>query len=124
MKKANYELPKNDGLIKNHSDLLMLEIIDGKDFERHDAPIWNIAEKLADVFGYKSICFLAINYDGDKKDDIIYHCHKFSKVKDIRSDSKAIYYELYNEDYLHILIINSDLTIDAIEVTFKMIYGV
>ena len=123
MKKVNYELPKNGGLIKGHSDLLLLEIIDGKEYERYNAPIWNIAEKLADVFGYQSICFLAINYDGDKKDDIIYYCHKSSKVKDVRSDDKGIYYELYNEDFLHILIINSDMTIDAIEVTFKMIYG-
>lgn len=122
MKKVNYELPKNEGLIKGYSDLLLLKIIDVKEYERYNAPIWNVAEKLADVFGYQSIRFLAINYNGDEKDDIIYHCHKFSKVKDIRSDSNAIYCEMYNEDYLHILIINSDLTIDAIEVTFKMIY--
>lgn len=123
MKKVNYELPENDGLIKGHPDLLLLEMKDGKEFERYNAPIWDIAEKLADVFGYKNLCFLAINYDGDKKDDIIYYCHKSSKVKDVRSDDKGIYYELYNEDFLHILIINSDMTIDAIEVTFKMIYG-
>lgn len=85
---------------------------------RKDALIWQIVDNLVGTFGYDNIHFLALNYDNTDKASIIYHCHLDGRVTDVQNRNGAILYEIYHFNCLNILIINSDLRIDAIEVTF------
>lgn len=115
---TDIETLKNHGYIDDERDLMSLKVYDN--MTRKNALIWKIVDRLVDVFGYKNIHFLALNYDGKQKDEIIYNCHYESKIKDIQCVENAIIFETYKFDCFHILIINADLTIDAIEVTFLM----
>lgn len=112
------ETLRNHGNIDNECDLMLLKVYDSLD--RKDALIWKIVDRLIDVFGYKNIHFLALNYDGKQKDKIIYKCNYDSTVKDVQCMDNAILFETFTFDCFHILIINADLTIDAVEVTFSI----
>lgn len=110
------------------SKLVELGIIDGDNDlfnlkhnveKRHDALIWKIIDKLANVFSYKNIHVLALDYYGDEIEEIICKFFWDSKIKDVRIYEKTLVIEVFNPEFLRVLIINSDFKIDAIEVSFS-----